>query len=152
MEIQMAKMEAFLRRPVIGPIILGIFGGIPFGIVFTRLSGRAVSPNFLLFMLILTPPAVILATISALSGASKRWPVLMARALLTSIFACVPFPTVVWLLEIFHDLGIEGILTPGTIPTVAVLIAVWTATVAVFAWFFAVMFEFMKRPRINSAI
>jgi hypothetical protein len=73
---------AFLRRPVIGPLLFGLFiGGVPFGVLKYLNLGYVPSLRLTLY-------GVLVATIGALSGESRAPNRLFRRAFLTAFATC----------------------------------------------------------------
>ena len=138
------NVSGLVRRPVIGALLFGlIVGGTPFGIAFSRLSGQVVSLNTLGLTAMLTPVAVVVATVGALLGGAERWHSLLSRAFFASLGACLPVPTFICGILVFHDLGPEGFFDPRKLPGFALVFGIWAGVVTIYAWLLALAFVFL---------
>jgi hypothetical protein len=99
-----SKTMAVVRRPLAGPLFFGlVFGAIPLGIVFGCLNeGILSSASLLGFVAMLSPVAVLVTVIAAVSGTNTRWTTLLYRAFLASLAVWIPIPGVVCAVLAWH--------------------------------------------------
>jgi hypothetical protein len=121
------------NRPAVGAFVAGlILGGIPLGIIFHSLRGRAHSPELLRFILICTPIATLAVAVSATLYSSSGWRSLLQRVVTASVGACLPLPTAACLELDWSELGYE-IFTPNNFSFFVVAFTVWAVVVAMLA-------------------
>jgi hypothetical protein len=133
-----------LRRPVGGPLLLGlIVGGLPCAVAFERLGGRVVSAELLRFVLLLTPIAIIVAVVGALLGAERGWKGLLVGGLLTSLWTCVPLPSFVCLVLVSRY-GYD--VFPSNLAALVEIFVFWALAVGVSSWLLAFVVTVLKRP------
>jgi ascorbate-specific PTS system EIIC-type component UlaA len=144
----LGRALGLLRRPIEGPLLLGlIFGGLPFAAVFDRLGGRVVSAELLRFVLLLTPIAILVAAVGALVAAEHGWKGVMVGGFLTSLWACVPLPVIVCLV-LAHRYGYDG--SAGDFAVLVILFVLWALAVAVSSWLLTFIVMLLKRPLLRE--
>jgi len=135
-------MELF-RRPFVGPLIFGLsFGGIPIGLVFSRLGGAVVSPEVLRLMIDLSPVAALVTIIGALLGGDNGWKNLLRRVFLTSLACCVPVPTIVCGRLMWHW-GYE-VLGANNLHVFVLIFIGWATALTAPCWLLALGYTFLK--------
>jgi len=127
-----------------GPLIVGlVLGGVPLAIGFSRLGDRVLSPEILRFVLDLTPLAIIVTTLDTVwrpgrGGKDSAW-----RALVGSFSACVPLPLVA-LCVLMLRFGYDP-LSWSNLPTLAVMLLIWSLIVALSGWLLGLGVGFLFR-------
>jgi hypothetical protein len=133
-----------LRRPISGPFLFGfVFGGIPFGIMFSRLGGTVISANLLGRILQLTPAAVVVATIGAVLSVNSSWGHILGRASLASLGACVPVPTIICTALAWHW-GYEA-FSAENLPFLVGIFIGWAVAVTIPSWLLALTYTIFRR-------
>lgn len=133
-----------LRQPVVGPLTIGtLAGGIPSGLLLFHLGLSDTWGDR--FFVSLTPVVVLVAAIGAIMVASSGPARLLGRALLTSLSACIPAPTIVW--TILASRSRFEMLDPRNLPYAAVLFVLWALAVALLGWLLALAFVFLSHRK-----
>jgi hypothetical protein len=139
---------AVLRRQFVGPVLFGLLsGGVPFGIVLFHLGPAAGWGDH--FFAPLTPVAVFVAAMGAITIGNDNAARLLARAFLTSISACIPIPLLVWTVLAWRG-GFE-ILDIRNLPFAATLFVLWALGATLFGWLLALALVFLKNRYSRSA-
>lgn len=130
-----------LRRRTVGPFTFGlIVGGVPLAIAFSGCRD-IVSPEFLRFILNLTPLIIIVTGICAVLGAIHKWKELAWRALVSGFSACLPFPLVTSVV-LMRRLGYDAFSARNLLPLTALLLA-WAVVTGILGWVIALLFELL---------
>lgn len=125
-----AHMLPVLRRPFLGPLIIGMFGGgVPAGIYlyYCWLHGSWDQH----FFVVLTP-LIVAVTIAGAIASSKGGAKALRSSLLTSLSACVPIPTAFYIVAASKS-GYE-ISDPRNLPFAVSLFVLWALAVAFLCW------------------
>jgi hypothetical protein len=140
---------AVVRRPLVGPVLWGlVVGGIPFGIFLCYLGFTETWAQQ--FFERLTPIAIVVAALGAVLSASRRPAHLLGRAFVTSLSACIPVPTITWLVILWRS-GTE-ILDLRNLPLAIIGFVLWTVVVTVLGWLLALAVTFFKNRYSRAAL
>ena len=147
-----ARAGTVMRRPVAGPFWLGLlFGGVPCGIGFSRLSGRLYTPELMRYLLFLTPVVFLVTVLGAVANTTGNWISLTRRAFLAALAACVPLPIVVCTVLGWSDRR-WGAFAPENSLVLVGLFSVWAVVVAIPGWLVAsLVAAFGKRASSRRA-
>jgi hypothetical protein len=133
------RTPAALRRPLAGPLIIGaLVGGIPSGVA---LLGLGLERSALFFNLFV-PFAIFISAIGAVLNANGRPALLLSRAFLTSLSACIPVPIAIWTVLQWRE-GYE-ILDLRNLPLAAVLFVISTLIATILGWLLALAVTFLR--------
>lgn len=139
------ELRVFLRRRFTGPLLLGlVIGGLPIGVVFSRLTGRPISTEILRFIVDLTPIAISVAVLGAILTRGDSWRSLWRGAFVASLAACVPLPTLACTVLTRLNLGTFAL---ENVPLLVFLFALWATAVAIPSWLLAATYTVFRRHR-----
>ena len=140
---QYSRVLAVLRRPLVGPMLLGIvLGGVPFGAMFSLLGDAVMSASLFGRMLELTPIAVVLSLLSTWLGLDKGLYRVFWRAFYTSFAACLPIPAIVCAKLALH--WGYNVFSAEYLPPFIGFFFGWATVVALVSWFLALALEGLK--------
>jgi hypothetical protein len=146
--VLLVRTLAVLRRQFMGPVLFGLlFGGLPFGILLFHLGPADTWGDH--FFVPLTPVAVFVAAMGAITIGNDNSARLLARAFLTSVSACIPVPVLVWTALAWR--ARFEILDIRNLPYTATLFVLWSLGVAVLGWLLALALVFLKNRYSRAA-
>jgi hypothetical protein len=146
-----SRVGALARKPISGPFWLGLLvGGLPCGVVLSRLPGREFSPELLRYLLFLTPVALLVAILGTLAGVDSRALYLARRALLTALSACLPLPLMVLTTLGFQGRGLD-VFAPENFLGVLLILGMWAFAVALPAWLVGLVFNIADKRRAGGS-
>ena len=139
-----------LRRPALGPFLVGLFlAGVPLGVAFSRLRGRVVSPELLHTILLWTPFTVAVSALYPALSDRRGWRCVFTGSFFASVGACgiVPLVVVAWLCRRWG----YDVLTPRGLPVIVSLLVLWSVVVGVLSSLLALTYRsLLKRPATSS--
>jgi hypothetical protein len=140
-------MPTILQRPVAGPLVFGLlFGGLPIGsFLWFRFddlgrSGASSSP-FVFFTVI----GVLVAALSALTGANRLGKTLLRRSFLATLAAFLPIPIAVWAIRLVNESA--EVWYPVNLPFMMIILTFWALTTAVPGCIIAEGYVYLRNQR-----
>ena len=145
------KAQLLFGRSAVGSFIFGlVFGGVPFGIACTSLGIDVFSANLFALVLVLTPVAIVIATVGALLGTSLNLKELFKRTILTSLGECVPLPTVGCTAAALYA-GLS-VFSPDSLPYLIYLLSLWACAVTFASFIIVALVHFLKMRRSRARL
>jgi hypothetical protein len=142
------RMPTILQRPLLGPLLFGlIFGGLPIGAFlwfrfdYLARSASSSSSPFVFFTVI----GVLVATLSALTGANRPGKNLFYRSFLATLAAFLPIPIAVWAIRLANESA--EVWFPANLPFMIMLLTFWALTTPVLGCIIAEVYVYLRNQR-----
>src|ERR1700721_2661068 len=99
------KMPTILQRPVVGPLLFGLlFVGLPIGsFLWFRFDDLGCSGSSSSPLAVFTVLGVLVAVLSALTGANWLGKTLLRRSFLATLAAFLPIPIAIWAIRLVNE-------------------------------------------------
>ena len=142
-------ISAVLRRPLVGPLLFGlVFAGAPSAVMFGTLGDEVMTARVAYCMLVLTPIAVVVATIGAVWSTNRGWRNLLLRSFVVSASACIPIPTILWDVAAWRQ-GYDVFTLKDLLITLYAL-SIWAIVVTLISWPLALAYVRIQNWRTQA--